>query len=80
MEELDAVAGCEFVDDRIRLATPPDQRLQPAAAAAARSERAPLQENEFRISEVPPGKTYAVSVEGDIGRVEVPLARAVSGW
>jgi uncharacterized protein YbjT (DUF2867 family) len=25
MEELDAVAGCEFVDDRIRLASPPER-------------------------------------------------------
>ena len=78
MEELDAVAGCEFVDDRIRLARPPDRHLQPAAGAAARSERALLHENEFRISEVPPG-THAVTIEGDIGRVEVPLARAVTG-
>jgi hypothetical protein len=80
MEELDAVAGCEFVDDQLRLARPPDQHLQPAAGAAASSERTLLQENQFRISEVPPGKTYAVTIEGDIGRVEVPLARAVSGW
>jgi len=120
----------------------PDQDPQPAAGAAAMSERA-LKENEFRISEVPPGsvvlvgdvavfnveggfcatqakcthrqgplsegaldgstvtcplhgaqfnvwtgavlqspakdplKTYSVTIEGDIGRVEVPLARAV---
>jgi nitrite reductase/ring-hydroxylating ferredoxin subunit len=121
----------------------PDRNLQPAVAAAASSERAPLDENEFRISEVPPGsvllmgdvavfsveggfcatqarcthrqgplsegtldgstvtcplhgaqfnvwtgavlrgpaqeplKTYRVTVEGDVGRVEVPLAHAV---
>ncbi len=123
----------------------PDQDLQPAVGAAARSELAPLKENEFRISEVPPGsvllvgdvavfnveggfcamqarcthrqgplsegtldgstvtcplhgaqfnvwtgavlrgpakdplKTYRVTIEGDVGRVEVPLAQAVRG-
>lgn len=77
MEELDAATGCEFVDDRIRLATPPDRHLR--RAAAARTEPAPLKENEFRIGEVLPGKTYAVTIEGDIGRVEVALARAVTG-
>ena len=120
-----------------------DRNRQPAAGAAARSERAPLKENEFRISEVPPGsvllvgdvaifnveggfcatqakcphrqgplsegtldgstvtcplhgaqfnvwtgavlrgpakdplKTYRVTVDGEVGRVEVPLAHAV---
>jgi uncharacterized protein YbjT (DUF2867 family)/nitrite reductase/ring-hydroxylating ferredoxin subunit len=119
------------------------QNRQPAAEAAPRGELAPLKENEFRISEVPPGsvlllgevavfnvegglcatqarcthrqgpltegtvdgstvtcplhgaqfnvwtgavvrgpardplKTYRVTIEGDIGRVEVPLAQAV---
>jgi nitrite reductase/ring-hydroxylating ferredoxin subunit len=116
---------------------------QPAAVAGAESERAELEENEFRISEVPPGsallvgavavfnvaggfcatqakcthkqgpldegtldgstvtcpwhgtqfnvctgavlrgpakdplKTYRVTVEGEVGRVDVPLAHAV---
>ena len=120
-----------------------DRRL--TTGAAATSERAPLKENEFRISEVPPGsvllmgdvavfsieagfcatqatcthrqgplsegtldsstvrcplhgaqfnvwtgavlrgpakqplKTYSVTIEGEIGRVEVPLAQAVQG-
>jgi uncharacterized protein YbjT (DUF2867 family) len=83
----------------------PDPNVQPAAVAAARSERAPLKENEFRTSEVPPGpvllvgdvavfnveggllrspaqdplKTYTVTVEGDVGRVDVPLAHAAEG-
>jgi len=121
-----------------------DPNVQPAVAAGAGRERAPLKENEFRISELPPGsvllvgdcavfnieggfcatqarcthrqgplsegtldgstvtcplhgaqfnvwtgavlrgpakdplKTYGVTVEGDIGRVEVPVA-AVQG-
>jgi nitrite reductase/ring-hydroxylating ferredoxin subunit len=128
----------------VRTAAPfPDQNRQPAVAAAARSERAPLKENEFRVSEVPPGsvllmgdmavfsveggfcatqarcthrqgplsegaldgstvtcplhgaqfnvwtgavlrgpateplKTYSVTIEGDVGRVDVSLAQAV---
>jgi 3-phenylpropionate/trans-cinnamate dioxygenase ferredoxin component len=122
----------------------PDASVQPAVAAGPSIERAPLEENEFRISEVPPGsavlvgdvavfnvdggfcatqarcthrqgplsegtldgstltcpwhgaqfnvctgavlrgpaldalKTYSVTVEGDVGRVDVPLA-AVQG-
>src|SRR6185503_2469416 len=40
-----------------------DQSLQPAIGAAATSERAPLKENEFRISEVPPG---SVLLMGDM--------------
>ena len=118
---------------------------QDALGAAAMIERAPLKDNEFRISEVPPGsvlllgdvavfnveggfcatqarcthrqgplsegaidgstvtcplhgaqfnvwtgavlrgpakdplKTYAVTVDGDVGRVDVPLAQAVQG-
>ena len=122
-----------------------DHNRQNAAGAAARIERAPLKDNEFRVSEVPPGsvllvndcavfnveggfcatqarcphrqgplsegvvdgstvtcplhgaqfnvwtgavlhgpatdplKTYAVTVDGDIGRVDIPLAQAVQG-
>jgi 3-phenylpropionate/trans-cinnamate dioxygenase ferredoxin subunit len=122
-----------------------DQNRQGAVGAAARTERAALKENEFRISEVPPGsvllvgdvavfnveggfcatqarcthtqaplsegvingstvrcplhgaqfnvwtgavlcgpaknplETYAVTVDGDVGHVEVPLAQAVQG-
>src|SRR5262245_4175218 len=118
---------------------------QPAVAAGASSKRVPLTENEFRLSEVPPGsvllvgdcavfnieggfcatqamcthrqgplsegsldgttvtcplhgaqfnvwtgavlrgpaeeplKTYRVAVDGDVGRVEVPLAHAIQG-
>jgi uncharacterized protein YbjT (DUF2867 family)/nitrite reductase/ring-hydroxylating ferredoxin subunit len=123
----------------------PDRSVRPSVGAAARSERAPLKENEFRISEVPPGsvllvgdvavfsveggfcatqamcthrqgplsegtldgttvtcplhgaqfnvwtgavlrgpakdplKTYRVTVEGEVGRIDVPLAHAVHG-
>jgi len=123
----------------------PNSNAQPAVAAGARSERAPLKENEFRTSEVPPGsvllvgdcavfniegsfcatqarcthrqgplsegvidgstvtcplhgaqfnvwtgavlrgpaqdplKTYAVTIDGDVGCVVVPLAQAVQG-
>src|SRR5262245_30272675 len=123
----------------------PNSNVQPAAAAGARSERAQLKENEFRISEVPPGsvllvgdcavfnieggfcatqakcthrqgplsegsldgstvtcplhgaqfnvwtgsvlrgpakdplETYRVTVDGEVGRVEVPLAHAIQG-
>jgi uncharacterized protein YbjT (DUF2867 family)/nitrite reductase/ring-hydroxylating ferredoxin subunit len=122
-----------------------DQNRQGAVGAAARTERAALKENEFRISEVPPGsvllvgdvavfnveggfcatqarcthtqaplsegvingstvrcplhgaqfnvwtgavlcgpakdplETYGVTVDGDVGHVEVPLAQAVQG-
>jgi uncharacterized protein YbjT (DUF2867 family)/nitrite reductase/ring-hydroxylating ferredoxin subunit len=122
-----------------------DPNVQPAVVADAGSERAPLKENEFRISEVPPGsvllvgdcavfnieggfcatqarcthrqgalsegsldgstvtcplhgaqfnvwtgavlrgpardplKTYRVTVDGEVGRVEVPVAPAVQG-
>ena len=122
-----------------------DPNVQSAVVAGAESERVPLKENEFHISEVPPGsvllvgdcavfnieggfcatqarcthrqgalsegsldgstvtcplhgaqfnvwtgavlrgpardplKTYRVTVEGDIGRVEVPVAPAVQG-
>jgi uncharacterized protein YbjT (DUF2867 family)/nitrite reductase/ring-hydroxylating ferredoxin subunit len=132
-------------DDWLRLTAHPirDPNLRPAAVAAARSERAPLEANEFRLSEVPPGsvllmgdvavfsveggfcatqarcphrqgplsegtvdgstvtcplhgaqfnvwtgavlrgpateplKTYRVTIEGEVGRVDVPLAHAV---
>ena len=37
--------------------------VQPATVAGAGSERAPLKENEFRISEVPPGSVVLV---GDV--------------
>src|SRR5262249_33642160 len=123
----------------------PISSVQPAAAADAKSGRPQLTENEFRISEVPPGsvlpvgdcavfnidggfcatqamcthslgplsegsldgstvtcplhgaqfnvwtgavlrgpakdplKTYRVTVDGDVGRVEVPLAHAIQG-
>jgi len=123
----------------------PNSIVQPASAAGARSERAPLKENEFRISEVPPGsvllvgdcavfnieggfcatqarcphrqgplsegsldgstvtcplhgaqfnvwtgavlrgpakdplKTYRVTVDGEVGHIEVPLAHAIQG-
>jgi uncharacterized protein YbjT (DUF2867 family)/nitrite reductase/ring-hydroxylating ferredoxin subunit len=133
-------------DDWLRRTAPiPDRNLQPGVGAAPRTERAPLEQNEFRISEVPPGsvllvgdvavfnieggfcatqarcphrqgplsegtldgstvtcplhgaqfnvwtgavlrgpardplKTYAVTVDGDVGRVEVPLAQVVEG-
>lgn len=122
-----------------------DPNVQPAVVAGAGSERAPLKEHEFRISEVPPGsvlvvddcavfnieggfcatqarcthrqgalsegsldgstvtcplhgaqfnvwtgavlrgpardplKTYRVTVDGEVGRVEVPVAPAVQG-
>jgi uncharacterized protein YbjT (DUF2867 family)/nitrite reductase/ring-hydroxylating ferredoxin subunit len=122
-----------------------DPNRQAAIGSAARIERAPLKENEFRISEVPPGsvllvgdvavfnveggfcatqarcthrqgplsegtldgstvtcplhgaqfniwtgavlrgpakdplKTYAVTVDGDVGRVDLPLAQGVQG-
>jgi uncharacterized protein YbjT (DUF2867 family)/nitrite reductase/ring-hydroxylating ferredoxin subunit len=141
----DAQLGEIRFDDWLgRTAHPiPDPNLQPAVVAAARSERTPLKENKFRISEVPPGsvllvgdvavysveggfcatqarcthrqgplsegtvdgstvtcplhgaqfnvwtgavlrgpakdplKTYRVTIEGDVGRVDVPLAHAV---
>ncbi len=153
LDERSLVAGDEaelgeirFDDWLGRTAHPiPDPNVQPAVAAAARSERAPLKENEFRISEVPPGsvllvgdcavfnieggfcatqamcthrqgpltegsldgstvtcplhgaqfnvwtgavlrgpakdplKTYRVTVDGEVGRVDVPLAHAVQG-
>ena len=122
-----------------------ERSRQDATGSASRTERVPLKENEFRISEVPPGsvllvgdvavfnveggfcatqakcthrqgplsegvvdgstvtcplhgaqfnvwtgtvlrgpaqeplKTYTVMVDGDIGRVEVPLAHAIQG-
>jgi uncharacterized protein YbjT (DUF2867 family)/nitrite reductase/ring-hydroxylating ferredoxin subunit len=134
-------------DEWLGRTAPPicDQNRHDAVGTAARIERAPLKENEFRISEVPPGsvlllgnvavfnveggfcatqarcthrqgplsegvvdgstvtcplhgaqfnvwtgavlrgpakdplKTCAVTVEGDIGSVDVPLAQAVQG-
>ncbi len=123
----------------------PNSNVQPAVAAGVRSERARLKENEFRVSEVPPGsvllvgdcavfnieggfcatqamcthrqgplsegsvdgttvtcplhgaqfnvwtgavlrgpakdplKTYRVTVDGESGRVDVPLAEAIQG-
>jgi uncharacterized protein YbjT (DUF2867 family)/nitrite reductase/ring-hydroxylating ferredoxin subunit len=134
-------------DEWLGRTAPPisDRNRQDALGAAARIERAPLKENEFRISEVPPGsvlllgdvavfnveggfcatqarcthrqgplsegaidgstvtcplhgaqfnvwtgavlrgpakdplKTYAVTVDGDVGRIDVPLAQAVQG-
>jgi uncharacterized protein YbjT (DUF2867 family)/nitrite reductase/ring-hydroxylating ferredoxin subunit len=134
-------------DEWLGRTAPPisDQNRQHAVGVAARIERAPLKENEFRISEVPSGsvllvgdvavfnveggfcatqarcthrqgplsegaidgttvtcplhgaqfnvwtgavlrgpakdplKTYAVTVDGDVGRVDVPLAQAVQG-
>jgi len=41
---------------------------RPAVAAGAGSKRAPLKENEIRLSE-----------DGEIGRVEVPRAHAIQG-
>jgi uncharacterized protein YbjT (DUF2867 family)/nitrite reductase/ring-hydroxylating ferredoxin subunit len=153
LKERSLVAGDEAELGEIRFddwlsrtaARSPDQNRQAAVAAAARSERALLKENEFRISEVPPGsvllmgdmavfsveggfcatqalcthrqgplsegtldgstvtcplhgaqfnvwtgavlrgpakqplKTYSVTVEGEIGRVDVPLSQAVQG-
>jgi nitrite reductase/ring-hydroxylating ferredoxin subunit len=128
----------------VRTAAPiPDRQV--AVAAAARSERARLKENEFRVTEVPPGsvllvgdmavfsveggfcatqarcthrqgplsegtldgstvtcplhgaqfnvwtgavlrgpatqplKTYTVNIEGEVGRIDVPLSQAVQG-
>jgi nitrite reductase/ring-hydroxylating ferredoxin subunit len=134
-------------DEWLGRTAPPifEQHHQDAVGATARIERGPLKENEFRVSEVPPGsvllmgdvavfnveggfcatqarcthrqgplsegaidgstvtcplhgaqfnvwtgavlrgpandplKTYAVTVDGDIGRVDVPLAQAVQG-
>jgi nitrite reductase/ring-hydroxylating ferredoxin subunit len=134
-------------DDWLARTSPvmPEPNVQSAAKAGRRSERAPLKENEFRISEVPPGsvvlvgdvavfsvdggfcatqarcthrqgplsegtldgstvtcplhgaqfnvwtgavlrgpakdplKTYRVTVDGDVGHVEVPVADAVQG-
>jgi uncharacterized protein YbjT (DUF2867 family)/nitrite reductase/ring-hydroxylating ferredoxin subunit len=141
--ELGEIRFDDWLD---RTAPPiPAQNRRPAVGATPRSERTPLKENEFRISEVPPGsvllmgdvavfsveggfcatqarcthrqgplsegtldgstvtcplhgaqfnvwtgavlrgpakdplKTYAVTVDGDVGRVEVPLAQAVQG-
>jgi uncharacterized protein YbjT (DUF2867 family)/nitrite reductase/ring-hydroxylating ferredoxin subunit len=153
LTERSLVAGDEAelgevrFDEWLGQTAPPisDQNRQDAVEAAARVERAPLKENEFRISEVPPGsvllvgdvavfnveggfcatqarcthrqgplsegaidgstvtcplhgaqfnvwtgavlrgpakdplKTYAVTVDGDVGRVDVPLAQAVQG-
>jgi uncharacterized protein YbjT (DUF2867 family)/nitrite reductase/ring-hydroxylating ferredoxin subunit len=153
LHERSLVAGDEAELGEIRFdqwlgrtAAPiPDQNRQAAVAAAARSERVPLEENEFRVSEVPPGsvllmgdvavfsveggfcatqarcphrrgplsegtldgstvtcplhgaqfnvwtgavlrgpakqplKTYSVTIEGEVGRVDVPLAQAVQG-
>jgi len=55
------LGGIRFDDwlDRAAHAIP-NSNVQPAAAAGARSERAPLEENEFRISEVPPGSVLLV--------------------
>jgi uncharacterized protein YbjT (DUF2867 family)/nitrite reductase/ring-hydroxylating ferredoxin subunit len=143
----EAALGEIRFDDWLSRAAHPiaDQSLQPANGAAVTSERAPLKENEFRISEVPPGsvwligdvavfsveggfcatqarcphrqgplsegtidgstvtcplhgaqfniwtgavlrgpakdplKTYSVTIEGEVGRVDVPLAQAVQG-
>src|SRR5262249_39793470 len=143
----EAVLGEIRFDDWLgRTAHPiPNSNVQPAVAAGAGSERAQLEENEFRVSEVPPGsvllvgdwavfnieggfcatqglcthrqgplsegsldgttvtcplhgaqfnvwtgavlrgpakdplETYRVTVDGDIGRVEVPIAHAVHG-
>jgi uncharacterized protein YbjT (DUF2867 family)/nitrite reductase/ring-hydroxylating ferredoxin subunit len=152
LDERSLVAGDEAELGEIRFdewlgrtAPPISDHSQHAVGVAARIERAPLKENEFRISEVPPGsvllvgdvavfnveggfcatqamcthrqgplsegaidgttvtcplhgaqfnvwtgavlrgpakdplKTYAVTIEGDVGRVEVPLAQAVQG-
>jgi uncharacterized protein YbjT (DUF2867 family)/nitrite reductase/ring-hydroxylating ferredoxin subunit len=153
LKERSLVAGDEAELGEIRFdewlgrTAPPisARNRQDAVEAAARIERAPLKENEFRISEMPPGsvllvgdvavfnveggfcatqakcthrqgplsegaidgstvtcplhgaqfnvwtgavlrgpakdplKTYAVTVDGDVGRVEVPLAQAVQG-
>jgi uncharacterized protein YbjT (DUF2867 family)/nitrite reductase/ring-hydroxylating ferredoxin subunit len=78
LSERSLVAGDEAelgeirFDDWLGRTAPPiaDQNRQPAGGAAARSERAPLKENEFRISEVPPGSVLLMgevaifSVEG----------------
>jgi len=151
LKERSLVAGDEAELGEIRfdewlgrtVPTIPDR--QDAIGAAARIERVPLKEHEFRISEVPPGsvllvgdmavfsvdggfcatqatcphrqgllsegtidgstvtcplhgaqfnvwsgavlrgpakdplKTYAVTIDGDVGRVDVPLAPAVQG-
>jgi uncharacterized protein YbjT (DUF2867 family)/nitrite reductase/ring-hydroxylating ferredoxin subunit len=143
----DAELGQMRFDEWLGRGVPPmsAHNRQDAVGAAPRTERAPLKENEFRISEVPPGsvllvgdvavfnieggfcatqarcphrqgplsegaidgstvtcplhgaqfnvwtgavlrgpatdplKTYAVTVDGDVGRVDVPLAQAVEG-
>ena len=153
LNERSLVAGDEAELGEIRfdqwlgrtVASSPDQNCSTAVTAPRTTERAPLKENEFRISEVPPGavlllgdvavfnveggfcatqarcthrqgplsegtvdgstvtcplhgaqfnvwtgavlrgpakdslKTYAVAVDGDVGRVDVPLAQAVQG-
>jgi uncharacterized protein YbjT (DUF2867 family)/nitrite reductase/ring-hydroxylating ferredoxin subunit len=134
-------------DEWLGRTAPPisDRNRQDALGASAKIERAPLKENEFRISEVPPGsvlllgdvavfnveggfcatqarcthrqgplsegaidgstvtcplhgaqfnvwtgavlcgpakdplETYGVTVDGDVGRIDVPLAQAVQG-
>jgi len=143
----EAELGGVRIDDWLGRTAHPiaDHSLRPAPGAAVTSERPPLKENEFRISEVPPGsvllmgdvavfsieggfcatqatcthrqgplsegtldgstvtcplhgaqfnvwtgavlrgpakqplKTYSVTIESEIGRVEVPLAQAVQG-
>ncbi len=52
-------------DDWLGRTAPPDSGVesQPAVGTAARIDRAPLKENEFRISEVPPG---SVLLMGDV--------------
>ena len=149
LDERALVAGDEAelgdtrFDDWLVRSALPLTNVQPSAAAGAMSERLPLKEGEFRISEVPPGsvllvgdmavfnvdggfcatqarcthrqgplsegtldgstvtcalhgaqfnvwtgavlrgpakdplKTYRVTVEGEVGRVEVPIAHAV---
>jgi uncharacterized protein YbjT (DUF2867 family)/nitrite reductase/ring-hydroxylating ferredoxin subunit len=60
----DAQLGGIRFDEWLRgtAAPTPDQNRR-AAVAAARDERAPLEENEFRVSEVPPGSVLLV---GDV--------------
>jgi nitrite reductase/ring-hydroxylating ferredoxin subunit len=76
LDEHSLLAGNEaelgetrFEDWLGRTAHPiPDPRPQPAVGATAGSERAPLKENEFRISEVPPGSVLLV---GDVALFNV---------
>jgi uncharacterized protein YbjT (DUF2867 family)/nitrite reductase/ring-hydroxylating ferredoxin subunit len=58
----EAELGEILFDDWLRRATQPisDSNAQPATTAGVKSDRSSLKENEFRISEVPPGSVLLV--------------------